>query len=83
MLAPPATLFRIQLDVASLCEIDWFADGPAVVRSLNDTAHLTPRPGGSAYPGGSSGRAGRAAAAPAWSPGGVEEGPGSAGQGGR
>jgi len=45
MLAPPATLFRIQLDVASLCEIAWFADGPAVVRSLNDTAHLS-RAGG-------------------------------------
>lgn len=41
MLAPPATLFRIQLDVASLCEIGWFPDGPAVVRSLNDTAHLS------------------------------------------
>ncbi len=41
MLAPPAALFRIQLDVASLCEIAWFPDGPAVVRSLNDTAHLS------------------------------------------
>ena len=41
MLAPPAAMFRLHLDVASLCEIDWFADGPAVVRSLNDTAHLT------------------------------------------
>jgi ribonuclease H / adenosylcobalamin/alpha-ribazole phosphatase len=40
MLAPPAALFRINLDVASLCEIDWYPDGPAVVRSLNDTAHL-------------------------------------------
>jgi ribonuclease H / adenosylcobalamin/alpha-ribazole phosphatase len=40
MLAPAAALFRIYLDVASLCEIDWFADGPAVVRSVNDTAHL-------------------------------------------
>jgi ribonuclease H / adenosylcobalamin/alpha-ribazole phosphatase len=40
MLAPPATLFRFQLDVASLCEIDWYADGPAMVRSINDTAHL-------------------------------------------
>ena len=47
MLAPPAALFRIQLDVASLCEIDWFSDGPAMVRSLNDTAHLR-RPGGDA-----------------------------------
>jgi probable phosphoglycerate mutase len=40
MLAPPAAMYRIHLDVASLCEIDWFSDGPAVVRSLNDTAHL-------------------------------------------
>jgi len=40
MLAPPAAMFRIHLDVASVCEIDWFADGPAVVRSVNDTAHL-------------------------------------------
>ncbi len=40
MLAPPATMFRIHLDVGSLCEIQWFADGPALVRSLNDTAHL-------------------------------------------
>jgi ribonuclease H / adenosylcobalamin/alpha-ribazole phosphatase len=41
MLAPPASLFRFQLDVASLCEIAWFPDGPATVRSLNDTAHLS------------------------------------------
>jgi probable phosphoglycerate mutase len=40
MLAPPAAMFRLHLDVASLCEIDWYADGPAMVRSLNDTAHL-------------------------------------------
>jgi hypothetical protein len=26
--------------VAALCEIDWYADGPAVLRSFNDTAHL-------------------------------------------
>jgi ribonuclease H / adenosylcobalamin/alpha-ribazole phosphatase len=42
LLAPPATLFRINLDVASLSEVDWYADGPALVRSLNDTAHLHP-----------------------------------------
>jgi ribonuclease H / adenosylcobalamin/alpha-ribazole phosphatase len=41
LLAPPATLFRFQLDVASLCQIDWYADGPATVRSVNDTAHLS------------------------------------------
>jgi probable phosphoglycerate mutase len=40
LLAPPAALFRIHLDVASLCEVDWFDDGPAVVRSVNDTAHM-------------------------------------------
>lgn len=40
LLAPPAALFRMHLDVASLTEIDWFADGPALLRSLNDTAHL-------------------------------------------
>jgi ribonuclease H / adenosylcobalamin/alpha-ribazole phosphatase len=40
MLAPPATMFRLHLDVGSLCEVQWFADGPALVRSLNDTGHL-------------------------------------------
>jgi ribonuclease H / adenosylcobalamin/alpha-ribazole phosphatase len=42
VLAPSAALFRLHLDVASLCEVAWFADGPAVLRSLNDTAHLGP-----------------------------------------
>jgi ribonuclease H / adenosylcobalamin/alpha-ribazole phosphatase len=41
MLAPPAAMFRLHLDVASLCEVAWLADGSAVVRSLNDTAHLS------------------------------------------
>jgi probable phosphoglycerate mutase len=40
LLAPPATLFRIHLDVAALSEVAWFADGPALVHSVNDTAHL-------------------------------------------
>jgi len=40
LLAPAAALFRMHLDVASLSEADWFADGPALLRSLNDTAHL-------------------------------------------
>jgi broad specificity phosphatase PhoE len=43
LLAPPAALFRIHLDVASLSEADWFADGPALLRSMNDTAHLQPQ----------------------------------------
>jgi ribonuclease H / adenosylcobalamin/alpha-ribazole phosphatase len=40
LLAPPSALYRMHLDVAALCEIDWYADGPAVLRSFNDTAHL-------------------------------------------
>jgi ribonuclease H / adenosylcobalamin/alpha-ribazole phosphatase len=40
LLAPPVALYRMHLDVAAICEIDWYADGPAVVRSFNDTAHL-------------------------------------------
>lgn len=40
LLAPPAAMYRMHLDVGALSEIDWYADGPAVVRSLNDTAHL-------------------------------------------
>ncbi len=40
LLAPSVALFRMHLDVAALCEIDWYPDGPAVLRSFNDTAHL-------------------------------------------
>jgi len=40
LLATPAALHRMQLDVASLSEIDWYAGGRAVLRSFNDTAHL-------------------------------------------
>jgi probable phosphoglycerate mutase len=40
LLAPPQALRRIYLDVACLCEIDWYPGGAGVVRSLNDTAHL-------------------------------------------
>jgi probable phosphoglycerate mutase len=40
VLAPSAALYRMHLDVAALSEIDWYADGPAVLRSFNDTAHL-------------------------------------------
>ena len=38
--APPTALYRMHLDLACLSEVQWFADGPAVVRSLNDTAHV-------------------------------------------
>jgi probable phosphoglycerate mutase len=40
LLAPPAALYRMHLDVAALSEIDWYADGPAVLRSFNDTSYL-------------------------------------------
>ena len=42
LLAPPESMRRMFLSVACLCEVDWYADGPAVVRTLNDTAHLHP-----------------------------------------
>ena len=39
--APPSALYRMHLDLACLSEVQWYADGPAVVRSLNDTGHLS------------------------------------------
>jgi broad specificity phosphatase PhoE/ribonuclease HI len=44
--APPSALYRMHLDLACLSEVQWYADGPAVVRSLNDTAHLPEAPVG-------------------------------------
>ena len=41
LLAPLAALYRMHLDVAALCQVDWYADGPAVLRSFNDTGHLS------------------------------------------
>jgi probable phosphoglycerate mutase len=41
--APVTALRHMYLDVACLCETDWFPDGTGSVRSLNDTAHLQPR----------------------------------------
>jgi probable phosphoglycerate mutase len=38
--APPQAMFRMQIDVASVSEVDWYADGPATVRLLNDVHHL-------------------------------------------
>ena len=40
--APSGTLYRMHLDLVSISEIDWYADGPAVVRRLNDTCHAPP-----------------------------------------
>jgi probable phosphoglycerate mutase len=41
LLAPPAALYRMHLDVGALCRVDWYADGPAVLRAFNDTGHLS------------------------------------------
>jgi alpha-ribazole phosphatase len=38
--APPSAVFRMHLDTAALCAIDWHPDGPSVLRSYNDTSHL-------------------------------------------
>jgi ribonuclease H / adenosylcobalamin/alpha-ribazole phosphatase len=42
LLAPPEALYRINLDVASLSIVDWYDDGPAVVRGVNHVHHLSP-----------------------------------------
>jgi broad specificity phosphatase PhoE/ribonuclease HI len=38
--APSGVLYRLHLDVASVSTVDWYADGPASVRTVNATAHL-------------------------------------------
>ncbi|SNQ46525.1 conserved hypothetical protein [Frankia canadensis] len=38
--AEPAVLYRLHLDLVSLCTIDWYSDGPAVLRGFNDTHHV-------------------------------------------
>jgi len=40
--APPSALHRMHLDSACLSELDWYQDGPAVLRAFNDTHHLPP-----------------------------------------
>ncbi|GAA2414634.1 bifunctional RNase H/acid phosphatase [Nonomuraea africana] len=40
LLAPPEALYRMHLDLACLSLIDFYADGPAVVKSFNDISHL-------------------------------------------
>ncbi|HWL35311.1 MAG TPA: bifunctional RNase H/acid phosphatase [Frankiaceae bacterium] len=38
--APPSVLYRLYLDLASISQADWFPDGGAQVRRVNDVAHL-------------------------------------------
>ena len=40
MTAPLSAVYRLHIEAASITEIDWYADGPAVLRVLNETAHL-------------------------------------------
>lgn len=40
LMAPPAALYRMHLDLACLSLIEYYADGNAVVKSFNDTSHL-------------------------------------------
>jgi len=39
--APLLAMYRMHLDLAALTGIDYYADGPAVLRCFNDTAHLS------------------------------------------
>ena len=38
--AGPSVLYRLHLDLASLSTVEWYADGRASVRLVNDTSHL-------------------------------------------
>ncbi|MGB9376168.1 MAG: bifunctional RNase H/acid phosphatase [Mycobacteriales bacterium] len=38
--APAHSLYRMQLDLTGISEIDWYPDGVAVVKRVNDTSHL-------------------------------------------
>ncbi|GAA4941532.1 putative phosphoglycerate mutase [Nonomuraea thailandensis] len=40
LLAPLQSLYRMHLDLACLSLIEYYADGPAVVKTFNDTSHL-------------------------------------------
>ncbi|WP_307845430.1 bifunctional RNase H/acid phosphatase [Planomonospora sp. ID67723] len=40
LLAPPAALYRMHLDLACVSLIEYYADGPAVVKAFNDISHL-------------------------------------------
>lgn len=40
LMAPPAALYRMHLDLACLSLVEYFADGQALVKAFNDTSHL-------------------------------------------
>ena len=41
--APASSVFRMHLDTASLSTVDWYPDGPAILRLFNDTGYLERR----------------------------------------
>ena len=43
--APPAAVFRMELDASSLTRISWWPDGTASLRVFNDTSHLSGQSG--------------------------------------
>ena len=38
--APAHSLYRMELDLTGVSEIDWYPDGATVVKRMNDTSHL-------------------------------------------
>ncbi|OAA28627.1 putative phosphoglycerate mutase [Frankia sp. EI5c] len=38
--AEPTVLYRLHLDLVSITTVDWYSDGPAVLRGFNDTHHV-------------------------------------------
>lgn len=38
--APPDAVYRMELSAASLCAVQYYSDGNASLRLLNDTGHL-------------------------------------------
>ncbi len=38
--APPDSLYRMELSAAAVCVVQYYADGNASLRLLNDTSHL-------------------------------------------
>ncbi|CAO5167560.1 ribonuclease H / adenosylcobalamin/alpha-ribazole phosphatase [Frankia sp. AiPs1] len=38
--AEPTVLYRLHLDLVALTTIDWYSDGPAVLRGFNDAHHV-------------------------------------------
>ena len=40
--APPAAMYRLHLDTASVSIVDYYSDGNSSVRLVNDTSHLRP-----------------------------------------